>query len=57
MNESDRPIGQQDPANFVLKQFSVVEKKELSDFLFRGAEAVESLITKGLETTQQEFNS
>ncbi|MDP1712117.1 MAG: aminoacyl-tRNA hydrolase [Candidatus Nanopelagicaceae bacterium] len=52
-----RPIGQQDPADFVLKQFSVAEKKELSDFLLRGAEAVESLITKGLEVTQQDFNS
>ena len=52
-----RPIGQQDPADFVLKQFSAAEKKDLSDFLIRGAEAVESLITKGLETTQQDFNS
>lgn len=52
-----RPIGQQDPADFVLKQFSVAEKKDLSDFLVRGAEAVESLITKGLEVTQQDFNS
>ncbi|MBI3430184.1 MAG: aminoacyl-tRNA hydrolase [Actinobacteria bacterium] len=52
-----RPIGQQDPADFVLKQFSVAEKKELPDFLLRGAEAVESIITKGLETTQQNFNN
>lgn len=52
-----RPIGQQDPADFVLKQFSVAEKKDLSDFLVRGAEAVESLVTKGLEVTQQDFNS
>ena len=52
-----RPIGQQDAADFVLKQFSVAEKKDLSDFLIRSAEAVESLITKGLETTQQDFNS
>ena len=52
-----RPIGQQDPADFVLKQFSVAEKKDLSDFLIRGAEAVESLITRGLEVTQQDFNS
>ena len=52
-----RPIGQQDPADFVLKQFSVAEKKDLSDFLIRGAEVVESLITRGLEVTQQDFNS
>mgnify|MGYP001582734221 CR=1 FL=1 len=52
-----RPIGQQDPADFVLKQFSAAEKKDLTNFLIRGAEAVESLITKGLEVTQQGFNS
>lgn len=52
-----RPIGRQDPADFVLKQFAVAEKKTLQDFLIHGAEAVESLITKGLETTQQNFNS
>ena len=52
-----RPIGQQDPADFVLKKFSAAEKKDLTNFLVRGAEAVESLITKGLEVTQQEFNS
>jgi PTH1 family peptidyl-tRNA hydrolase len=52
-----RPIGQSDPADFVLKQFSAAEKKSLQDFLIRGTEAVVSLITKGLETTQQDFNS
>ena len=52
-----RPIGQQDPADFVLKQFSVAEKKDLSDFLIRSAEAVESLIEQGLEKTQTRFNS
>ena len=52
-----RPIGRQDAANFVLKQFAVAEKKALQDFLIRGTEAVESLISKGLETTQQDFNS
>ncbi len=52
-----RPIGRQDPADFVLKQFAVAEKKALEDFLIRGAESVESLITRGLETTQQNFNS
>ena len=52
-----RPIGQQDPADFVLKPFSSAEKKVLPEFLLRGAEAVESLITQGLETTQQNFNN
>lgn len=52
-----RPIGQGDPADFVLKPFASAEKKALPDFLIRGAEAVESLISSGLEMTQQNFNS
>ena len=51
-----RPMGQQDPADFVLKQFSKEEKKDLDEFIDRGADAVESLIEKGLEFTQQKFN-
>ncbi len=51
-----RPIGQHDPGNFVLKPFSSAERKELAEFISRGADAVESLITVGLETTQQNFN-
>jgi PTH1 family peptidyl-tRNA hydrolase len=52
-----RPIGQQDPADFVLKPFAANEKKEMADFVARGALAVEHLIEKGLESAQQEFNS
>ena len=52
-----RPMGQQDPADFVLKAFSKVEQKDLGEFLVRGADVVESLITKGLEVTQSTFNS
>ena len=52
-----RPIGQQDPADFVLKAFSKVEQKDLAEFIDRGADVVESLITKGLEATQSAFNS
>jgi PTH1 family peptidyl-tRNA hydrolase len=52
-----RPMGQQDPADFVLKQFSKEEKKDLGEFLDRGADVVESLIAKGLEFTQSKFNS
>ena len=52
-----RPMGQQDPADFVLKQFSKEEKKELAEFLDRGADVVESLIEKGLDFTQSKFNS
>jgi peptidyl-tRNA hydrolase, PTH1 family len=52
-----RPMGQQDPADFVLKAFSKVEQKDLPEFIVRGADVVESLITKGLEPTQSAFNS
>jgi len=52
-----RPMGQQDPADFVLRAFSKVEQKDLADFIVRGADVVESLISKGLELTQQNFNS
>ena len=52
-----RPMGQQDPADFVLKAFSKEEQKSLGEFIDRGADVVESLITKGLEATQQNFNS
>ncbi len=52
-----RPMGQQDPADFVLKAFSKVEQKDLAEFIVRGADVVESLIAKGLEATQSAFNS
>jgi peptidyl-tRNA hydrolase, PTH1 family len=52
-----RPPGQQDPGDFVLKQFASAEKKELQDFILRSADCVESLITQGLERTQSAFNS
>ena len=52
-----RPLGQQDPGDFVLKAFSKEEKKDLGEFLDRGADVVESLMEKGLGFTQQRFNS
>ena len=52
-----RPIGEQDPADFVLKQFTKDEKKELPQFMQRGADAVESLVLNGLDKAQTAFNS
>ena len=52
-----RPIGEQDPADFVLKNFASAEKKELPDLVSRGAEVVEFLLQNGLEKTQAKFNS
>ncbi len=51
-----RPQGRQDPADFVLKPFSTEERKVLPLFVDRGGDAVESLLTRGLEETQQRFN-
>jgi PTH1 family peptidyl-tRNA hydrolase len=51
-----RPPAGQDPADYVLKPFSGNEKKAVADFIARGALAVEVLIEKGLDVTQQEFN-
>ena len=52
-----RPPGRQDPADFVLKQFGSAERKELPDLVQRGADAIESLVVHGLETTQNSFNA
>ncbi len=52
-----RPQGQQDPADFVLKQFAIQENKDLEVFLAEGGDEIESLIKQGLEKTQQDFNS
>jgi len=52
-----RPPGRQDPADFVLKQFGSAERKELPDLVQRGADAIESLVVHGLETTQNRFNA
>ena len=43
--------------NRLTKAFSKVEQKDLAEFIGRGADVVESLITKGLEATQSAFNS
>ncbi len=51
-----RPPAPIDPSDFVLKPFSQPEKKQLPDFIARGALAVEQLIEKGLDYAQQEFN-
>ena len=52
-----RPPGRQDPADFVLSNYSSAERKLLPLQLDRAADAVESLLTVGLERTQQDFNS
>ncbi len=51
-----RPPGRQDPADYVLSNFSPVERKELDFLVDRAADAVESLVDKGLEWTQNAFH-
>jgi PTH1 family peptidyl-tRNA hydrolase len=52
-----RPPGRQSPADFVLSGYSSAERKELPFQLDNAADAVESLVTEGLERTQQRYNS
>ncbi|MBB0244989.1 aminoacyl-tRNA hydrolase [Streptomyces alkaliphilus] len=51
-----RPPGRMDVAAFVLKDFSSAERKELDYFVDRAADAVEALVTQGLERAQSAFN-
>jgi PTH1 family peptidyl-tRNA hydrolase len=51
-----RPPGRQDPADFVLNDFSGAERKELPFHVDRTADAVEALLAKGLAMAQNEFH-
>jgi PTH1 family peptidyl-tRNA hydrolase len=51
-----RPPGRQDPAAFVLKDYSPTERKVLGVQLERAADAVETLIRDGLAAAQNQFN-
>jgi PTH1 family peptidyl-tRNA hydrolase len=52
-----RPPGRQDPADFVLKDFSATERKELPFLYDRAADAVEALLTGPLEAAQNTFHA
>jgi len=53
-----RPPGRQDPADFVLKDFSRAERTEVLPFLLDdAADAVEALIDVGLLDAQQRFHA
>ena len=51
-----RPPGRQDPADFVLKDFSAVERKELPFLVDRAADAVDALLHGTLEAAQNSFH-
>jgi PTH1 family peptidyl-tRNA hydrolase len=52
-----RPPGRQDPADFVLSNYSATERKVLPLQVDQAADAVECLVEHGLAETQQRFNS
>ncbi|HUR14642.1 MAG TPA: aminoacyl-tRNA hydrolase [Mycobacteriales bacterium] len=52
-----RPPGRQDPADFVLKDFTAVERKELPFHVDRAADAVQALLTTSLEAAQNTFHA
>src|SRR4051794_5507016 len=52
-----RPPGRQDPADFVLKDFSSVEKKELPFLVDRAADATESLLLGDLAAVQNTYHA
>lgn len=52
-----RPPGRMDPADFVLRDFSAVERKELTFVVDRCADAVEALVSMGLEAAQNVFHA
>jgi PTH1 family peptidyl-tRNA hydrolase len=51
-----RPTGRTDPAAFVLQDFSPAERRELPYYLDRTADAVEALMSEGLERAQSAYN-
>ncbi|MGK5732582.1 aminoacyl-tRNA hydrolase [Streptomyces sp. URMC 124] len=51
-----RPPGRMQVADFVLKDFSSTERKELDYQVDRAADAVEALIVDGLERAQNTYN-
>lgn len=52
-----RPPGRQDPADYVLSDFSAAERKDLEFLVDRAADAVEALVVKGLAPAQQMYHS
>ncbi len=52
-----RPPGRMDAAAYVLRDFSVVERKDLPLWVDRCADAAETLIAKGLPAAQNEYHT
>ena len=52
-----RPPGRMDPADFVLRDFSAVERRDLPFLIGDAADATEMLVAQGLLATQQRFHA
>ncbi|MFN2525745.1 MAG: aminoacyl-tRNA hydrolase [Actinomycetota bacterium] len=52
-----RPPGRQDPADYVLSDFSAAQRKHLADVLARAADACERILEAGAERAMNEFNA
>jgi PTH1 family peptidyl-tRNA hydrolase len=52
-----RPPGRQDPADFVLRDFSATERRELDLLVAEAADAAEELLAYGLEAAQNVVHS
>jgi peptidyl-tRNA hydrolase, PTH1 family len=52
-----RPPGRQDPADYVLREFGVAERRDLPVDVDRAADAVEMVLSDGLEATQLRYHS
>ncbi|MEV0713544.1 aminoacyl-tRNA hydrolase [Asanoa sp. NPDC050611] len=51
-----RPPGRQDPADYVLNDFSAAERKELEFLVDRAADVAEAVASKGVEWAQNAYN-
>ncbi|MFC6015048.1 aminoacyl-tRNA hydrolase [Plantactinospora solaniradicis] len=51
-----RPPGRQDPADYVLSDFSAVERKELEFLVDRAADVAEAVVIRGLEWAQNAYH-
>jgi PTH1 family peptidyl-tRNA hydrolase len=51
-----RPPGRQDPADYVLSDFSGAERKELEFLVDRAADVVEAVVLEGVEWAQNKYH-
>ena len=52
-----RPPGRQDPADYVLREFNAAERRDLPVDIDRAADAVELVLSAGLEATQLKYHT